>query len=59
MARSETMLGICKNIVFIIVCHDLAEYHMFNQLEHIISSCGEIIALRDRLMGLVCLNFVL
>ena len=31
-AGSETMLGICKNIIIVIVLHDMAEYYMFNQL---------------------------
>ena len=50
MTRSETMLGICKNIVFVIVFHDLAEYHMFSQLttdgcdghRAIIGWCGSV-----------------
>ena len=60
MAGSETMMGIFKNIVLVIVCHDLAEYYMFNQLtadgcdghRAIIGWCGSVTFLVD--WGKVC-----
>ena len=57
MALSETIMGICKNTVFVIVYHDLAEYYMFNQLtadgyRAIIGWCGSVTFLVD--WGNVC-----
>ena len=55
MAGSETMLGICKKIMFVVVFHDLAKYYMFNQLtadgcnghRAIIGWCGSVTFLVD------------
>ena len=60
MAGSVTMLDICKNIVFVVMFHDLAEYYMFNQLttdecdgyRAIIGWCGSVTFLVD--WGNVC-----
>ena len=61
MAGSETMLDICKNIVFVTVFRDLAEYYMLNQLtadeyvvyRAIIGWCGSVAILVD--WGNVCI----